>query len=278
LRSVVPTAEQPGSPRYEIFHDVLGAAVLDWRRRFLADKAKTEARKQAEAQLEAARRESEQERQLSEERARRAEERLQGARKVRRLANIIFATIVIAVVASGFAWSNLVQRRHAEQEQALAKTGRQEAEKSLELEHKKETEAIAAAEAANKAAQRSKGQNDLAQKANLALVTQLQAQLDEARKIIQTSTNESGANAALARTYLETAKQAQAELDKTRAEAKELAAKAAEALRRAELAQQEADRAKSEAAAAHEGVVQNNKWEGILNGQRINAGPTSKSK
>jgi len=62
-------------------------------------------------------------------------------------------------------------------------------------------------------------ETDLAQKANQALVAELQAQLDEARKIIQTSTNEAGTNAAMARAYLDTAKQAQAELDKARAEA-----------------------------------------------------------
>src|SRR6185503_9170386 len=30
-----PPTDQPGEPRYEIFHDVLAAAILDWRARYL---------------------------------------------------------------------------------------------------------------------------------------------------------------------------------------------------------------------------------------------------
>src|SRR5512142_788 len=33
LRPVNPPQEQPGAPRYEIFHDVLAASILDWRAR-----------------------------------------------------------------------------------------------------------------------------------------------------------------------------------------------------------------------------------------------------
>jgi hypothetical protein len=36
LRPVPPAVEVAGPPRYEIFHDVMGAAVLDWRRRYVA--------------------------------------------------------------------------------------------------------------------------------------------------------------------------------------------------------------------------------------------------
>ncbi|MBI3741508.1 MAG: hypothetical protein HY257_07100, partial [Chloroflexi bacterium] len=35
LRTVAPPIDQPTAIRYEIFHDVLGPAVLDWRRRFV---------------------------------------------------------------------------------------------------------------------------------------------------------------------------------------------------------------------------------------------------
>lgn len=40
LRPVAPPLDQPGSPRYEIFHDVLGAAILDWRARFARQQEK----------------------------------------------------------------------------------------------------------------------------------------------------------------------------------------------------------------------------------------------
>lgn len=35
LRSVDPPPDQPSTPRYEIFHDVLASAVLDWRSRYV---------------------------------------------------------------------------------------------------------------------------------------------------------------------------------------------------------------------------------------------------
>jgi hypothetical protein len=41
LRSVPPPANQPNASRYEVFHDVLAQAILDWRRRYLVRKART---------------------------------------------------------------------------------------------------------------------------------------------------------------------------------------------------------------------------------------------
>jgi len=35
LRAVAPPLDQPNASRYEIFHDVLGAAILDWRSRYV---------------------------------------------------------------------------------------------------------------------------------------------------------------------------------------------------------------------------------------------------
>ena len=35
LRGIEPPPDQPGEPRYEIFHDVLAAAILDWRARYI---------------------------------------------------------------------------------------------------------------------------------------------------------------------------------------------------------------------------------------------------
>lgn len=42
LRPVEPPLDRPGAPRYEIFHDVLAPAILDWRRRFVAEQARAE--------------------------------------------------------------------------------------------------------------------------------------------------------------------------------------------------------------------------------------------
>jgi hypothetical protein len=49
LRTVAPLPERPGENRYEIFHDRLAQAVLDWRSRYLTDKQVVEA-KRGEAQ------------------------------------------------------------------------------------------------------------------------------------------------------------------------------------------------------------------------------------
>jgi WD40 repeat protein len=42
LRPVPPAVGIEGSPRYEIFHDVMGSAVLDWRRRYVAQQQQAE--------------------------------------------------------------------------------------------------------------------------------------------------------------------------------------------------------------------------------------------
>jgi WD40 repeat protein len=47
LRPVPPPPGQDGDPRYEIFHDVLGPAVLDWRARYTQEQAKREANERA---------------------------------------------------------------------------------------------------------------------------------------------------------------------------------------------------------------------------------------
>jgi WD40 repeat protein len=47
LRPVPPPPGQDGEPRYEIFHDVLGPAVLDWRARYTHEQAKRDADQRA---------------------------------------------------------------------------------------------------------------------------------------------------------------------------------------------------------------------------------------
>lgn len=42
LRPIAPPLDQPNEPRYEIFHDVLGAPILDWRARFVQGQEKIE--------------------------------------------------------------------------------------------------------------------------------------------------------------------------------------------------------------------------------------------
>jgi WD40 repeat protein len=55
LRPVPPAVGVIGPPRYEIFHDVMGAAVLDWRRRYMTQRQQTESSRHLIAEREEAR-------------------------------------------------------------------------------------------------------------------------------------------------------------------------------------------------------------------------------
>lgn len=54
LRPVAAPPDQPQAPRYEIFHDVLAPAILDWRARFLQAQARAEAEQRLQAERGAA--------------------------------------------------------------------------------------------------------------------------------------------------------------------------------------------------------------------------------
>ena len=75
LRPVAPPPDQPGGLRYEIFHDVLAAAILDWRARW----------KQAET-----------ERELEESRKEQERER----RRARRFQALAAAMVILAAIAA----------------------------------------------------------------------------------------------------------------------------------------------------------------------------------
>jgi WD40 repeat protein len=65
--------------RYEIFHDVLGPAVLDWRTRYNKEQEKVELAKQAEAEAK-------------------------NANRLRRLSAALAVLVLVAVVMAGIAW------------------------------------------------------------------------------------------------------------------------------------------------------------------------------
>jgi len=96
LRPVAPPPDRPAELRYEIFHDVLASAVLDWRARFVSDQQRLEADRQRAVEAERQRRELAQAQAEAEAERQRAEERSRAARR-----SLIFAglTGVIAVVA-----------------------------------------------------------------------------------------------------------------------------------------------------------------------------------
>jgi WD40 repeat protein len=107
LRPVPPPVDRPGPPRFEIFHDVMAPAVLDWRRRYVAEQD----RLASKAALERAHRESE-------ERHRRTKRRLRRSRLLSATLALLLVAVIAAVVyakrsrAEGQAARNLAQSEH----------------------------------------------------------------------------------------------------------------------------------------------------------------------
>lgn len=110
LRPVQPPAGAAGPSLYEIFHDVMGPAVLDWRRRYAEQQQQDEASRRLIVEREKASRrliaEREQaSRRLIAEQEKRKEARLaaETARRQLRLARLaVGLVVVLVVVTSGF--------------------------------------------------------------------------------------------------------------------------------------------------------------------------------
>jgi tetratricopeptide (TPR) repeat protein len=114
---VAPPPGQPAKLRYEIFHDVLAPAILDWWARYVqaqkraeAEKALAQERAEAERQaaeqqrqLEQAKALAEAERERAEERQRRILEQARSARRLRWLAAALALTALFAIGAATFA-------------------------------------------------------------------------------------------------------------------------------------------------------------------------------
>ncbi|HKC63680.1 MAG TPA: hypothetical protein VKB86_08580 [Pyrinomonadaceae bacterium] len=92
LRDVASPPDQPDAPRYEIFHDVLAPAILDWRARFVKAQELAEAERLAEEQ-----------RQQAEARAR-VEEQAKSARRLRWLSIALAVMTVLAFAAAAYAF------------------------------------------------------------------------------------------------------------------------------------------------------------------------------
>ena len=106
LRSIQPAPDQPRETRYEIFHDVLAPAILDWRRRYQQERDQHELQVEAEAQR----------RQAEEARGREKEQREVAAR-FRLLAAAVAAVGVLAVSLAILAFA---QRNEAQAQQKAA--------------------------------------------------------------------------------------------------------------------------------------------------------------
>jgi WD40 repeat protein len=112
LRAVGATPGRPNGTRYEIAHDVLGAAVLDWRSRFVREQERLELERRAAAERQ----------QLADEK-REAEEReaaeRRRARTFRALAGTALALLLATVAFLAYA---LVEKGRAEHAQRVTES------------------------------------------------------------------------------------------------------------------------------------------------------------
>jgi hypothetical protein len=128
LSPVAPPTDRPGPVRYEIYHDSLAQAILDWRRRYVSDREKTELERQRQEQerelqeeltrqREAraqAQRVAEAERARAETESLRVAEQRAAARRFKYAAAAALALAALALAAGGYAWSARGQALAAE--------------------------------------------------------------------------------------------------------------------------------------------------------------------
>lgn len=142
LRGVSPAGEKQSAPRYEIFHDVLAAPILDWRTRHLRVVEQVEAAAEAKKQAT-------------------EEEKVKSAKRLRWLAVILFVMFLIALAAfilalnrQGVANAQALRAADAAQRateaQQLAEKRRQQADEKSELLAKQAMELEEARKDANK--------------------------------------------------------------------------------------------------------------------------------
>ncbi len=91
LRSVSPPPDQPDNLRYEIFHDVLGASILDWRRRYTEQQTQERIKREEQERLKKEQAEAERQR-----------ERMESLR-LRKQVSGLSLLLIIAIAATGVA-------------------------------------------------------------------------------------------------------------------------------------------------------------------------------
>lgn len=133
LSPVAPPTDRPGPVRYEIYHDSLAQAILDWRRRYVAEREKAEIERQRQEQerelqeevarqreaREQAQRVADAERARAEAESQRVAEQRAAARRFKLAAAVALGLAALALAAGGYAWSARGQALRA-REQALA--------------------------------------------------------------------------------------------------------------------------------------------------------------
>jgi tetratricopeptide (TPR) repeat protein len=133
LRPVASPPDRPDEPRYEIFHDRLAPAILDWRARY------AQAQEKAEAEKEAARR--------VEDEKRRADAQAALAASRKRIAGLLALLALFAVAAAGYAMQQRAiaegQRRAAVEQRRRAEASARDARGSEQQARHSEAKAVA---------------------------------------------------------------------------------------------------------------------------------------
>jgi WD40 repeat protein len=101
LRPVPPAAEVTGPPRYEIFHDVMGDAVLDWRRQYMAKRQQEIASRRLVAERE------------------QAEEAARTAKRQLRFTLVSVGLVVLLLVTAGLGVTTYWSFQRSKQQQRL---------------------------------------------------------------------------------------------------------------------------------------------------------------
>ena len=109
-RIFTPVPDPEGAPAYEVFHDVLGRPVLDWKERYENELRVDEERRRAEEERQEA------ERRVEEQRLRAEEEK----RRFRITAMLAAVMALLAVAAASFGWYAFAAKRAADEATAEA--------------------------------------------------------------------------------------------------------------------------------------------------------------
>ena len=99
LRPVAPPIDRPEALSFEIFHDILAPAILDWRARRMQSQERADAERRAEQQQRV------------------AEEKARAASRLRKL---VAALAVVSLLALGAALFAVMQNRQAQKDRSLA--------------------------------------------------------------------------------------------------------------------------------------------------------------
>jgi formylglycine-generating enzyme required for sulfatase activity len=185
LRTVDPPPDQPRETRYEIFHDVLAAAILDWRGRYMQEKEKRELERHLAEEAEKQRASE-----LAAARQRELETQVKASRRLRWLTAALVIVSLIAVVAAVSAWNSaqLAQKKQGEAESAAAQlnTINQELQQAAKMSGEQEVAARATAQVASTLA------------ANLRATSVAGAQLPPATATAQAAAAQAAATQAVA--------------------------------------------------------------------------------